>query len=152
MSPVVDRLIEEVLQMSVRVLLADPDQPLLSRYQDFLGQLGFEVETATTGVDCVDKLRQFSPNLLVLEPELPWGWGEGVLSVLGDECREPRIPVLVLAKQKERGEKLLRAGYRISATEVKPLEPYFLANRILRILLKETQLPRSPDRLVAVGS
>jgi DNA-binding response OmpR family regulator len=55
--------------VSIRVLLADPDESLLSAYHEYLGQDGFEVATVTNGLDCVAQLRRFQPDVLILEPE-----------------------------------------------------------------------------------
>jgi DNA-binding response OmpR family regulator len=122
--------------MSVRVLLADTDESLLKEYGDFLTGLGMEVATAADGKDCLAKLRSFTPDMLVLEPHLPGGGGERVLSDLRDECDGDHISVLLLST-KEVDEKLHKAGYTISDYDTKPLKPYFLADRILRILAKK---------------
>ena len=43
--------------MCIRVLIADPDEYLLDSYRQYLAQHGFDVVTATTGLDCVERLR-----------------------------------------------------------------------------------------------
>ena len=40
---------------------------------------GFELETAVSGLECVARLREAVPDVLVLEPHMPWGGGDGVL-------------------------------------------------------------------------
>jgi DNA-binding response OmpR family regulator len=79
-----------------RVLLADHDQPLLKTYAERLRREGFEVDTAPDGIECVEKLKRFDPDLLVLEPMIPWGQGEGVLSCMREEADVPLVPVIVL--------------------------------------------------------
>ena len=82
--------------MAVRVLVADPDEYLLRHYRDYLEQHGCQVMTVTSGVDCVEKLRATDWDVLVLEPSLPWGGGDGVLAVMHEDQNILRIPVIVL--------------------------------------------------------
>ena len=69
-------------RMSVRVLIADPDEYLLDSCREHLEQHGLEVVTATTGLECVQRLRESAPDVLVMEAALPWGWGDGVLAMM----------------------------------------------------------------------
>ena len=64
----------------IRVLLADPDRSLTAVYRKPLSREGFEVVAAFSGLECVARLREQVPDVLVLEPQLPWGGGEGILS------------------------------------------------------------------------
>ena len=68
--------------MKMRVLIADSDPALLASYRDFLVRQGFEVALARDGLDCLAQLRSTFPDVLVLEPELPWGQGDGVLALM----------------------------------------------------------------------
>ena len=52
-----------------------------------LSSYGFRVETADDAIECLGKLRHFVPDLLILELELPWGGGDGVLRVMRDDRR-----------------------------------------------------------------
>lgn len=79
----------------VRVLIADHDESLRRRYQRVLFQVGFDVETVSGGVDCIARLRECPPDVLVLEAELPWGGSSGVLALMGEESDVPRVPVLM---------------------------------------------------------
>jgi CheY-like chemotaxis protein len=63
--------------MSVRLLLADAEPGLTEIYRRALAGNGFEVATAHTSLDCLVRLRTFRPDVLVLDPELPWGQGQG---------------------------------------------------------------------------
>ena len=47
--------------MCIRVLIADPDEYCLDSYRQYLAQHGFDVVTATTGLDCVERLRDCVP-------------------------------------------------------------------------------------------
>ena len=54
-----------------RVLMADPDPSLPPVYREPLLREGFELATATSGLECVARLRKRVPDVLVLEPQMP---------------------------------------------------------------------------------
>jgi CheY-like chemotaxis protein len=85
--------VEEIGQLEAHfpamatVLLAEADRELREIYLAFLYRKGFRVETAGDGLECLAKLRQFSPDVLILDLEMLWGGGDGVLGVLQEEPR-----------------------------------------------------------------
>jgi DNA-binding NtrC family response regulator len=81
--------------MKPRVLIADSDVELGEVYRMFLVRQGYAVDTATHGLECVEKLRRSMPAALVLDLELPWGGGDGVLGWLRDERLS--VPVILTA-------------------------------------------------------
>ena len=78
--------------MKQRLLIADRDAELCELYRMFLTERGYEVETSTDGLDCLAKLRHVTPAVLVLDLELLWGGGDGVLAWLREESRAPGFP------------------------------------------------------------
>ena len=83
--------------MKQRLLIADRDAELCEIYRRFLTQQGYGVETSRDGLDCLAKLRQVTPAVLVLDLELLWGGGDGVLAWLREASPASRIPVLLTA-------------------------------------------------------
>ena len=124
--------------MSIRVLIADSDEYLLNSYREYLEQHGFEVATATTGLECVERLRDYEPDLLVLEPSIPWGGGDGVLAMMQEESDIPVVPVIVLTYGCDRGVLYRLAPFTIDDYQVKPLRPTRLAERICAIARRRT--------------
>ncbi len=116
--------------MFTRVLIADPDESLLDFYREYLEQRGFVVFTATNGLECVERLRDSAPDVLVLEPALPWGWGDGVLAVMHSEPGFPVIPVIVLSFGNDRGVLYRLSPFPIDDYQTKPLTPKRLAERV----------------------
>ena len=129
--------------MLVRVLIADPDEYLLNTYRDYLEPHGFEVATATTGLECVERLRECTPNVLVLEPSIPWGWGDGVLAMMYEESEIPLVPVIVLTYGRDRGVLYRLAPFKIADYQVKPLRPKHLAEQI-RAIAEQQNFETSP--------
>jgi DNA-binding NtrC family response regulator len=83
--------------MSSSLLIAEGDTELCEFYQMFLRKRGYEVETASDGLDCLKKLRQLQPAVLVLDLELRWGGGDGVVACMRQEHVQPTVPVILTA-------------------------------------------------------
>jgi DNA-binding NtrC family response regulator len=83
--------------MKQTLLIADGDAELCDLYQRFLTDRGYEVETSSDGLDCLRMLHQMTPAALVLDRELLWGGGDGVLAWLREESLMPGIPVILTA-------------------------------------------------------
>lgn len=72
--------------MSCRVLIADADLEWLETCELGLGGNGFTVETVRDSLECLGRLLSDPfPDVLVLELDLPWGGGDGVLDWLREE-------------------------------------------------------------------
>ena len=106
----------------IRVLMADPDESLHPLYREPLLREGFEL-TALSGLECVARLRERVPDVLVLEPQLPWGGGDGVLAMMGEVPELATVPVMVLTSCRD--PRLLEAVARflVSDYEVNRLAP-----------------------------
>jgi DNA-binding response OmpR family regulator len=81
--------------MNADLLIAESDTALLDVVTQFFRRLGYTVDTAAGGLECLNKLRRHPYLLLVLDRDLPWGGGEGVLAVMRDEPSLARIPVIL---------------------------------------------------------
>jgi len=84
--------------MSIRVLVADPERELLDAYRDYLLGQHFEVQAASDGQVCLDMLQNWQPNVLVLEPDMPDGWGEKILQAVCENPATCRMPVFILSR------------------------------------------------------
>ena len=83
--------------MKQTLLIANGDAELCDLYRRFLTARGYDVEISLDGLDCLEKLRRLETAVLVLDLELRWGGGDGVLAWLRDESLMPGIPVILTA-------------------------------------------------------
>lgn len=119
--------------MSERVLLADRDAFLLATCRDCLRLRGVAVVTATNGLECLQALRSCPPDVLVLEAELPWGGGDGVLAVLDEQPELRPSQVILLSYASDRGLLHRVSRFKVDDYQQKPLTALWLANRISRL-------------------
>jgi DNA-binding NtrC family response regulator len=94
--------------MKPSLLIADGDAELRDVYRKFITERGYQVETASDGLDCLAKLRRAKSAALLLDLDLRWGGGDGVLARLREEEALSGIPVILTAT----------AGYRVEGSEV----------------------------------
>jgi DNA-binding response OmpR family regulator len=83
--------------MRQTLLLTEGDPELCDSYERYLTRHGYEVETAAHGLDCLEKLRRKPPAVLVLDWELRWGGGDGVLAWLREEHAAFEVPVVLMS-------------------------------------------------------
>lgn len=68
-----------------RILLAGLNNYRWRSYQERLRSDGLDARLVFSGMECVTALREFQPQVLVLEPNIPWGGGDGVLAIRDEE-------------------------------------------------------------------
>lgn len=81
--------------MRPTLLIAETDVELCRNYRKLFGESGYLVEIATDGLQCLAKLRQYAPDLLILDRQLRWGGADGVLAWLREELYGPSLPVIL---------------------------------------------------------
>ena len=114
--------------------MADPDESLPPVYREPLSQEGFELVTAVSGLGCVAQPRELAPDVLVLESQLPWGGGDGVLAMMGEVAQLATVPVMVLTSCRDPRVLNRVARFPIGDYQVKPLAPDRLAGRFRTLL------------------
>ncbi len=120
-----------------KILIADPDEQLATLYQRTLVGEGYIVEKTTSGLGCLFKLREFHPDLVILEADIPWGWGEGVLGVLSEEPLLPQVSVLLISENVS--EKCIGVGEEfVKGRFDKPLLPGDLIS-LVQLIVEENE-------------
>lgn len=110
-------------------------RPGLTRneYEAALTRRGFEVHAVGDGLRCLEVLRDFLPDVLVIEPELPWGGGDGVLDIVHEELAFHRVPVFALTAEPSRSAMYQISRFSISDFAIQPLAARQLADRVERL-------------------
>ena len=122
------------LLRSARVLIADPDKYLLTAYSSHLRHLGAAISTARTGLECMERLRDAPPDVLVLEPALLWGGGDGVLALLHEQPGIRPAVVILLTQGRDRSLLYRLSSFRVDDYQNKPLTANQLTKRICTLL------------------
>ena len=108
----------------------DDDSATLQLLKSFLTEKGFETETAVDGVEGLEKVRQKSPDLVLLDVMMPRLDGYGFVREMKKDVKLRRVPIIVLTAREMMRDVFLQEG--ISDFVVKPYEP----EELFKILLK----------------
>ncbi len=94
--------------MKRSVLLAESNAKFAEICARYLTCHGCVVETARGGLECLEKLRQRTPHVLIVDRALLWGGGDGVLEYLrGGSLLMPQVVLLLDSGAADRSLALL---------------------------------------------
>ena len=136
--------------MGSRLLLIDDDARLSSMVGDYLGQAGFEVETAGSLTAGRALLAAASYDALVLDLMLPDGDGLELCRELRSSARTRQLPLLMLTARGEPTDRIV--GLELGADDYlgKPFEPRELLARI-KALLRRASPQAADDDVLRYG-
>lgn len=133
-------LLTLILKMTTKqipkVLIVDDDQFLLGMYSMKFQSSGFEVETATSGEEALNKLRDgFLPDVLVLDVVMPVMDGLDLLESVRKEKLSGNAAVVILSNlgqqaDIDRAKKLGVDGYIVKASAI----PSEVVSEVKRVL------------------
>jgi len=122
-----------------KILLVDDDPDFVEGARMVLEKSDFEVVIASSGKECLERIKEEKPDLIILDIMMPKKSGFEVCKELKSNIEYNRIPVVMLTALKQ---KLSRTSYSIAeGLELeaedyleKPIEPKVLVSRIKKIL------------------
>jgi len=125
-----------------KILLVDDDPDFVEGARMVLEKGDFEVVTASSGKECLKRIKEERPDLILLDIMMPQKSGFEVCKELKSNIEYNKIPVVMLTALKS---KLSRTSYSIAeGLELeaedyleKPIEPKVLVSRLREILEKE---------------
>jgi DNA-binding response OmpR family regulator len=117
-----------------RIMIIDDHQP----FRQFLGThitlSGHVVSEACDGIDALEKIDAFDPQLIVLDSMMPRKDGPTLLRELRQRQATANIPIVMLTARTRIDDK--KQAFDAGADDylVKPLDPQELSMRISRLL------------------
>jgi two-component system response regulator MprA len=112
-----------------RVLIVDDDPSILRMLRIvFMGD-GYEVSTATNGLEALDAVQKNDPGVIVLDLEMPLMDGREFFREL--RTRGHRMPVLILSAY---GAERARGELKAEAFVSKPFEPDYHVQEVQKLL------------------
>jgi len=123
--------------MKPQLLFAVRDAGLGELYQRFFCERGYQVEVASSGLECLDRLREGDFAALILDWELLWGGGDGILEWLRQEWAYNALPVVLLTTR--------LASSRVSELLRPPVVPNCEKFGSLHMLLESVRLAVTPS-------
>ena len=136
--------------MTPRLLLVDDDARLASMVAEYLGQAGFEVDTAGSLGAGRERLAASSYDALILDLMLPDGDGLDLCRELRKSSRTRQLPLLMLTARGEPTDRVV--GLELGADDYlgKPFEARELLARV-KALLRRASPQRGDDDVLRFG-
>jgi CheY-like chemotaxis protein len=79
-----------------KILLVEDDPLIYRMYQKLFTLEGYETETANNGQEGLDKLKDFKPDIIMLDIMMPTMDGVTMLNLLKENPETSEIPVVIL--------------------------------------------------------
>lgn len=127
------------MSLQPRVLVVDDDPDILDAITTILSTQPYQVDTARDGIECVDKVRAETPDLIVLDLLMPKKDGFAVVRELRENPKHAKIPILILTSVREDASRRryeLETGLAMDVQDYveKPISPSDLLDRVRNLL------------------
>ncbi len=132
--PIAANEIEVVSGPRRKMVLATGDDRVRAIGQDRLTELGWDVATATNGLECVAHLRRSVWDVAVLDANLLWGGADGVLAEIADGASRD-LPIVFLGNPPQ--WRASGNGVRVAAVLEKSFDPDTLVRVVGAVVLAE---------------
>jgi DNA-binding response OmpR family regulator len=122
-----------------KILIVDDEQLNLEFFEVMLSKLGFIVEKATDGVEALEKVKRFFPDLILLDNIMPRMSGWEVTKALKGDTKFRDIPIIMFSALDDVKDKL--EGYELGVEDyiTKPFNFSEVLARI-RVALRNREL------------
>jgi len=109
--------------MKYKVLIVDDDKFLLQMYAMKFTHSGHEVTTALNGNEALDKLKELTPDIIVMDVVMPGMDGVELLQTIHDQKISPNAVYVMLTNQSaptdiEKAKSIGIHGYIVKATTI----------------------------------
>jgi len=125
--------------VSQKILIVDDEPDIVDLISFNLKAEGYEVVTASNGLEAVNHARREHPNLILLDLMLPELDGMAVCEILHRLPETSLIPIIMLTPWKSEVSRVLGLSTGAEDYITKPFSPRDLVNRINRTLRPESK-------------
>ncbi|GHV67652.1 hypothetical protein AGMMS49928_05150 [Spirochaetia bacterium] len=113
-----------------KILVVDDEEINLEFFEVMLSKLGFVVEKATDGVEALEQVKRFSPDLIILDVIMPRMSGWEVIKTLKADPKYREIPIIMLSALDDVKEKV--EGFELGIEDY-ITKPYNFSEVLARI-------------------
>ncbi len=123
--------------MARKILTCDDEKHIVRLIQVNLERQGYEVITAFNGAECLAKVKEDRPDLIVLDVMMPEMTGFEVLDILKKDPETENIPVIMLTARAQDSDVLRGWQSGVECYLTKPFNPMELIAFVKRIFSME---------------
>ena len=119
--------------MGKKILVTDDDAMNLRMAEMFLTKGGYEVVKASGGKECLDYLNTDTPDLILLDVEMPGIDGYETLAAIRKNPEHAKIPGLFLSASEDVAERAAELGLAAAGVVSKPFLPPVLLAQVAEV-------------------
>ena len=127
--------------MPKKILVTDDERHIVRLVQVTLERAGYEVAIAYDGRECLKKVAEVKPDLIVLDVMMPHMDGFEVLQNLKANQESESIPVIMLTAKAQDQDVFRGWQQGVEWYQTKPFNPMELVSVIKRIFQSDDQPP-----------
>lgn len=127
----------------------DDDQKILKILQHTFQKEGFEVLTASSGEEALEKSRQLKPDLVVLDLMMPGMDGFETYQKLKTQRED--LPVIILTAKADEVDRIVGFRLGVDDYQTKPFSPTELALRAKAVLRRSGSFTSTNEKLLEYG-
>ena len=138
-------------KQDTKILLVDDEPDILEILSYNLSSEGYQIYTARTGVEAVEKARKKSPHLIILDVMMPEMDGiEACEIIRNTQGLEDTIIAFLTARSEDYSQV---AGFDAGADDyiTKPIKPKVLVSKVKSLLRRLKKDEEAPSEIVKVG-
>lgn len=129
------------MEQRAKILVVDDDPDILEAITPVLEAQPYQIRTARDGVECLDKIREEIPDLLILDLLMPKKDGFAVVRELRENPRYAKLPIIILTSVREDASRRryeLETGLALDIQDYleKPIQPFEVLHRVKVFLEK----------------
>jgi DNA-binding response OmpR family regulator len=133
----------------LRIVVADAETRILERLSTSLGTAGFSVATATNGMEAIGACLSRTPDVVLVERDMPVVDGLHVLQEMGRHGELASVPVMMMSS--ESTDLIRLQAFQLGAMDFIP-KPFTVLEVILRARRWARASQRDPERIVLRGT
>ena len=92
------------------ILVVDDDAPILLLMRNLLREFGFEPVAAASGLQALEEVRKRTPDLILLDRNMPGMTGDEVLRELRASDELSEVPILIVSGEPLEPDEIRRIG------------------------------------------
>ncbi|MBI4846070.1 MAG: response regulator [Candidatus Omnitrophica bacterium] len=120
--------------MRRKILIIDDEVDFANMVKLNLSENGFDVRTESDGRSVLNFIKEFSPELILLDVVMPKIDGFNVLKILKNNPQTMSIPVIMLTAIGTNDAKIKAAGMYCEEYVLKPIDTEALVSKINEVL------------------
>lgn len=133
----------------IRIVVADPETRILERLSTALGNAGFFVATATNGMEAIGACLSKTPDVILVERDMPVVDGLHVLQEMGRHAELASVPVMMMSSETTDLARL--QAFQLGAADYIP-KPFTVLEVILRARRWALVSQRDAQRVILRGT